>query len=575
MKESKIKTLQMKAFPEMEYKRPDLKKTEEDFNKALEKFDNAAAAKEQIEAVDEIEQIKAFYYTMSSLSSARHSINTKDDFYEKENNFCDENSPFFSKLEDSLTKRLLKTKFRKELEEEFGATFFKMLETAEKTFKPEIMEDLALENKLSSEYSKLIASAELKFHGKIYNLAQIAPFMQSEDRKVRKEASEVFYGFFVKSEKELDRIYDELVKVRTKIAEKLGYKNFVQLGYDRMMRVDYNAQMVAKYREQILKDVVPLSEELKKRQQKRLGLDKMFYYDGGLQYTTGNAVPQGEPDWIVEQAKKMYAELSPETNEFFTFMTKYKMLDLLSKPGKAGGGYCTNFPLYKSPFIFANFNKTQHDVEVMTHEAGHAFQNYQSRNVRLISYQWPTYEAAEIHSMSMEFFTWRWMDLFFKHQTEKFKFTHLSGAVSFLPYGASVDEFQHWVYENPEASPAERKLKWREIEKKYLPSLDYEENDYLLRGGRWMQQSHIFKSPFYYIDYTLAQICALQFWIKDGKNHNAAWEDYLRLCKTGGCFSFLKLLEIANLKNPFEEGCISSIMPECKKWLDSIDDTKL
>ena len=575
MEKSKVPSLPMVEFSKMEYKRPDVEKYEKDMKSIFDRFKEAKTAKECIDLIDEAEKLFVTMNTLGSLVYLHYTINTKDEFYAKEQDFFDELGPKLGKYGDEYRKLILNCKFRSELVKEFGETLFNMYEIQNKTFSTAIMDDLALENKLVSQYSKLMASAELEYKGQKRNLSQMAPFTQSKDRQERKEASKVYYSFFEKNEAELDRIYDELVKVRTKIARTLGFKNFVELGYARMSRVDYNAEMVAKYRDAIYKEVVPVYQELRERKRKRLGLDHLYYYDGPLQYKTGNATPQGDAEWIVENAKKMYKELSPETDEFFTHMTKYKMMDLEAKPGKAGGGYCTSLPLYKSPFIFANFNRTAHDITVITHEAGHAFQNYQSRDLRPSDYVWPSMEAAEIHSMSMELFTWPWMHLFFGDQTDKFKFSHLGGALSFLPYGVTVDEFQHWVYENPEATPAERKAQWRKIDEKYTPGQDFDDNEFLKRGGFWMQQKHIYEMPFYYIDYTLAQVCALQFWVKDRACHKTAWEDYLRLCKAGGSLSFLNLLKLANLKNPFEDGCLTFIVPECKKWLDSIDDTKL
>ena len=227
------------------------------------------------------------------------------------------------------------------------------------------------------------------------------------------------------------------------------------------------------------------------------------------------------------------------------------------------------------PFIFSNFNGTSGDIDVLTHEAGHAFQVYCSKDYQIPEYHWPTYEACEIHSMSMEFFTWPWMELFFKEDTAKYRFTHLSEALLFIPYGVTVDEFQHFVYAHPEASPQDRKAAWREIEKKYLPHRDYEDNDYLERGGYWHQQGHIFGDPFYYIDYTLAQICAFQFWKRSRENRETAWADYLRLCQAGGSQSFLELVGLANLISPFEDGCIASVVKVIEDWLDGVDDSEL
>lgn len=565
----------MPQFADLPYARPDMDELKTAFKKIEQHFEAARTASEQIALIDEAQKLESHFQTMATLTSIRHTIDTNDAFYDAENTFFDETGPLYTEITHNFNKKLLASPFRAELETELGSHIFMMTELAMKVFSPEVMDDLAEENKLASSYDKLIASAQITFEGEVRTLAQLAPFMQDNDRARRKRASEAYYGFFAEHEDEFDTIYDNLVKVRTRIAKKLGYKNFIQLGYDRLLRTDYNTDMTAAYRQQIYREIVPLSVSLRKRQAKRLGLDNLLYYDEPLQYTTGNAVPHGNPDWILENAKKMYAELSPETNEFFTFMSSHKLLDVIAKKGKSGGGYCTTIPDYKAPFIFANFNTTQHDVEVMTHEAGHAFMAYESRNARLLEYVWPTYEACEIHSMSMEFFTWPWMNLFFKEQTDKFRFTHLSGAILFLPYGITVDEFQHWVYEHPEASPAERKAAWRTIEKKYLPERDYGDNDFLNRGGFWMRQPHIFGAPFYYIDYTLAQVCALQFWAKSLTDRKTAWDDYLRLCKAGGSASFLSLVKLANLRNPFEDGCIASVVPACTQWLDSIDDAAL
>jgi M3 family oligoendopeptidase len=379
----------------------------------------------------------------------------------------------------------------------------------------------------------------------------------------------------VEKEADFDQIYHDLVQVRTRIAKKLGYENFIEVGYMRLNRTDYNMHDVASYRKQVLRDIVPLATKLRDRQRERLGLKTLMYYDEPLAFTSGNATPKGDSEWILANGKRMYEELSNETSEFINFMMDGNLLDLEAKKGKAGGGYCTFIPDYKSPFIFSNFNGTSGDIDVLTHEAGHAFQVYQSRNYELPEYVWPTLEACEIHSMSMEFITYPWMENFFKEETDKYKFNHVSEAILFIPYGVLVDEFQHFVYANPEVTPAERKAKWRELEKQYLPHRNYEGNDFLERGGYWFRQGHIFNDPFYYIDYTLAQVCAFQFFVKLEGNRESAWQDYLNLCNEGGSLPFTKLIEVANLENPFEEGSIRNVTPVLEKWLDGIDDKKL
>jgi len=563
------------GFENYTYIRPNLEEVTKKFNSAIESFKNATSLDEQNAVMNEINTLRNDLGTMFNLCYIRHSIDTNDEFYKEEQDYIDEIQPEVEGLVTKYYQVLVDSKFRSQLEAKWGKQLFALAEGQLKTFKPEIVPLLQKENRLSTEYTKLMASAKIDFEGEERTLAQIEPFAQSTDREMRKRANEAKFGFMVEHEAEFDRIYDDLVKVRTEIAQKLGFKNFVELGYYRMMRTDYNAEMVANFRNQVKEYIVPIATKLKARQQERIGLDKLKYYDESFNFQTGNATPKGTPEWIIENGQQMYEELSQETGAFFQFMQENNLMDLVAKKGKAGGGYCTFIENYKAPFIFSNFNGTSGDIDVLTHEAGHAFQVYSSRHFEIPEYAWPTYEACEIHSMSMEFFTWPWMDLFFKEDTDKYKFSHLSDALLFLPYGVSVDEFQHWVYENPEATPIERKLQWREIEKKYLPHKDYDGNEYLENGGFWQRQGHIYNSPFYYIDYTLAQICAFQFWKRSRENQEEAWADYVKLCKLGGSMSFTKLVEAANLISPFEAGCVESVVGVIENWLNSVDDKKL
>ena len=562
-------------FNDYKYEHLDLEKIKGEFSELIDSFEKAENVEGQIEAFDKIIKLRNHIETMQTLVSIRHSIDTNDEFYDKENEYMDEISPILFGFTNDFYSVLVNSKFKNELVEKYGKLLFDLAENTLKVFSNEIIPDAQEENRLSSKYSKLIASAKIDFDGKELNLSQMVPYTQSKDRNVRIEAAKKVAQFFAENQEEFDNIYDSLVKVRTKMAQKMGYKNYVEFGYKQLSRLEYDAKMVEGYRKQVLENIVPLHTELRKRQEKRLGVEKLRFYDESIKFNSGNADPHGSPEWILNHGKTMYKELSKETDEFFTFMTENNLLDLLSKKGKMSGGYCTYIPEYKAPFIFANFNGTAHDIDVLTHEAGHAFQVYQSRGFDVPEYLWPTYEACEIHSMSMEFLTWPWMNLFFENDTEKYKFIHLSEALLFIPYGVTVDEFQHWVYENPEVTPQERREKWLEIEKKYLPTRDYGEADELKNGIFWFRQGHIFSSPFYYIDYTLAQVCAFQFWIKSREDREKAWQDYLNLCKLGGSKSFFELMKSANLKNPFEEGTLAAVIPKIKEYLDSVDDMNL
>ncbi len=561
-------------FQDYVYQRPDVDAIKQKYVAFTEAFKAAKDAKTQADIIRQVFGLIDEVDTMYQLVSIRYSLNTQDDFYEAEMNFMDEVSPELQNFVNEFNKLVYASPFKPELVNVFGQHYFNQLEVSLQSFDEKIIPLLQEENKLNSKYSKVVASAQIEFDGGVYNLSQMSPFTQSKDRETRHRAQLKISEFFESKEAELDDIYDQLVSVRNQAAQALGYANFVELGYKRLGRTDYGSKEVKAYREQIKRDVVPFVEKLVARKAKRLGIQDLKSYDT-ISFLSGNPTPKGDLDWQVAQATTMYKALSKETDEFFTFMKDSGLLELDSKKGKAGGGYCTFIPGYKAPFIFANFNGTSHDVDVLTHEAGHAFQVYQSREFINPMQRFPGYEACEIHSMSMEFFAWPWVPLFFKEDAQKYYFSHLSGAISFLPYGALVDEFQHEIYENPSMSKDERKATWRRLEKQYIPSRDYDDDKFMEKGTYWFRQSHIFQSPFYYIDYTLAQVCAFQYWIRDHKNHQEAWSSYVDLCKLGGSKGFVALMKDAKLDSPFEDGTILRTIQPLEAFLNTIDDTKL
>jgi len=559
-------------FTEFSYQRPDLEKFKEHFENQLTKFDNAMNFEAQIEAITDINVLRDEFSTMAKLANIRHTINTNDEFYLAERKYIDSVAPLMKDFTTRFYTSLLNSKFRKKLEEKIGKHLFNLAEVAVKTFTPEIESEMIEISELSTEYRRLTASAKINFDGKELNLSGMGPYTTSPDRDTRKKASKAKWDFFKKNEEQLDKIYDDLVKQRHSMALKLGYKNYVELAYTNLGRTDYNHEDVAAFRKQILETLVPVSQKLIEKQRKRLGFDTLYFYDEPIQLPEGNAKPKGTLKETLDDTLKMYNELSEETGDFFNLMYNNELMDLENKEGKALGGYCTFLKLFESPFIFSNFNGTSDDIRVLMHEAGHAFQAYSSKDFEIPEYSVPTLEACEIHSMSMEFLTWDWMDLFFKEDTEKYKYFHLVKALEFLPYCVTVDEFQHWVYENPEASPADRKKQWREIEQKYLPHRNYDDNEFLSNGGYWQQQKHIYEKPFYYIDYGLAQVCAFQFWKKfnasSKKENTAALEDYITLCQAGGSKSFLDLLKLANLESPFKKDTVKKAIKPIIAYLD-------
>ena len=562
-------------FSEMKYERPDFEQTSGRMNALLDELEKAGDKETFLNVFFQLNDLRVHVTTMMILCQVRHSINTVDEFYDKETDYWNEMSPQYEVYEDRMRRICAAVPFQKELYDEIPETFFRLNECRMKSFDEAVVPLLVEENRLSTEYGKLKASAKIEFEGKIMNLAEIASVCEDRDRARRKAASEAKYAWYSEHEDAFDDIYDRMVKVRTEMAHQLGYKDYVDLAYYRMNRLDYNREMVAGYRKQILDHVTPFACRIYEKQRKRTGLDKLEYYDLNYSFRDGNPLPKGSAEDLVEAAVKMYHEMSPETGEFIDMMKNDELWDLIARPNKEMGGYETVIPEYKSQFIFSNFNGTSGDVDVLTHEAGHAFQTFMARDIRVMDVGCPTMESAEIDSMSMEFFAYPWMDRFFGKDADRYRYSHMSGTVTFLPYGVLVDHFQEEVYTHPEWTKEERKQCWRKLEKMYTPFKNYDECPFLDRGTWWYQQGHIFQSPFYYIDYTLAQVVAQEFFIRMDQKDPRYWEDYKHLLKLGGTKSFTRLVGEAHMEVPFEDGCIEKIMTYLENVLDQVDDQAL
>lgn len=557
-------------FSQMPYIRPNLNEIKQKYGQITEQFSKCRSAEEQYHMILEHEKLYGNFQSSSTIAYIRNSINTTDQFYEAEMAFFDANTPIVEDFKQKFYKAVNKSQFKKGLEKYVGKIFFTNIELALKSFSPAVIDLQKKENALVTEYEKLLASAKINFNGQTLNLSEIQKYTISPDRNVRKNAWTKASGFFIENSNRLDEIYDELVKNRTEQAKRLGYENYVQLGYDRLGRNCYGPKEVKAYRKQIVRDLVPMVVKIKERQAKRLGLPDIKFYDDNCLFPDGNPMPKGGRQELVDQAQKMYHEMNPLTGEFFDFMVENELFDLESKKGKAGGGYCTDIPDYKSAFIFANFNGTAGDVEVLTHEAGHAFASYMARNMEIRETSCPTMDGAETHSMSMELFSRPWDFLFFKEETEKFHQYQLEAALDFIPYGCLVDDFQTTMYENPGMTPYERKQTWLKLEKEYRPWIDFDNLPFFCEGGGYQRQHHIYSFPLYYIDYCLAQTTALEFWSASEKDWKEAFSRYLTFVKAGGTKTYVELINLSGLELPFNDGCIKKLCNEVNDLLSLV-----
>ena len=564
---------QMTRFPDMIYQRPDKEKTFADFEALISELEAASSYEEAKAVFLRREELGDHLHTAAVLAQVRHSIDTRDAFYNAEEDFFNELLPELAAYEQRWTLAMLSSPFRAQFEAEYGELMFLNAEIELRSFRPDIISEMQAENKLTQAYEKLLASAQIPFEGGVYTIAQIQPFKNDPHDALRLAAWEAEGRWFKDNQAEMDRLYDELVRLRDTMGKKLGYDDFIKLGYCRMQRNCYTKEDVERFRKAVRQYVVPLAEKLCREQAERIGKPyPLSFADAALFFRSGNSRPISDLDGILQTARCFYRGLSQETGDFFDTMLNCGTLDVAAREGKAGGGFCENLPDYRISFIFANFNGTQSDVETVTHEAGHAFCDWVNQYRVPAQYRTPSLEACEVHSMSMEFFAWRSAQDFFGADASKFCYSHLASAIKFIPYGTMVDHFQHIVYEKPQLSPKERHAVWKELLSIYMPWLRLDgEIPFYAEGEGWQRQHHIYSLPFYYIDYCLAQTVALQLWAMSQRDYDDAFAHYMAFTSQGGSRTFTELLKHAGLDSPFDESCLCKVCETAGDWLDRFD----
>ncbi len=560
-------------FNEMKYERPDVDALKAQYAKICDQLKQAETWEEAEAAFLADDQLKRHVNTNSTLARIRRDINTKDPYYSEEARFCEAAAPLLQECEQNFTMALMNSPFRKNFEEKYGDLMFVNAELKLKSFKPELIPSMQKENELATDYENLLASAQIEFEGKTYTLSQMEPFKSSDDDAVRLAAWKAEGAWYKTVQPELDRIYDELVHLRDEMGKQLGFEGFTELGYCRMRRNCYTKEDLEKFHTAVQKYVVPVAEIIYKQQAERLGKSyPLSFADANLAFRSGNPMPKGNADDQVMAAKKFYDAQSPETSEFFKTMLDGELMDLLSTEGKRGGGYCTSLPEYEVPFIFANFNGTEGDMVVLTHEGGHAFNGWLNRKRVPVTYSSPSSEACEVHSTAMEFFAEVCAEDFFGEDTRKFLYSHLSSELKFIPYGTLVDHFQHEVYAKPEMTPAERRALWKELMGVYMPWMKLDgEIPFYADGEHWQRQHNIYSFPFYYIDYCLALTVVLELWSIMQEDREEAWKKYMAYTRQGGSHTFTDLLKNAGLASPFEGDTLKKICEKAAAYLEAFD----
>lgn len=554
---------------DMKYERPDKALVISKMEKQIEAVENAKSGKDLLLAREEYNRDSEYVGTMARLASTRLNLNSRDEFYAKEMDYFNEALPEMQMYDLKFTKAFLSSPYLEEAKKELNPLVITMMELSIKCADERILDKMQKENQLVTQYSKFVSELTYDFRGEKLTLGALRKHMQDSSRQTRKEAYESLGKTLEANSEFIDDIFDQMVKVRDSMAKELGYSSYVELGYNLMQRTCYDKERVRVFRENVKRDLVPAITRLKNEISSKLGLGQMKLYDDNT-YSEKDPMPILDAQGILDAGKEMYHQMSSETKNFIDTMFEADAFDVMPREGKWTGGYMTFFPIYKQPFIFANFNGTTADIDVITHEAGHAFAYFVGADEMTPELSLGGMETAETHSMSMEFFAWKYMDKFFGENADKYKYKHLFSALAFIPYGVIVDYFQEVVYENPQLTPSERNELWKSLEKEFRPWMDADGITYLENGTRWQYQNHIFQSPFYYIDYCLAQIVAFEFLCLSLENYDEALKTYIAHAKRTGNYTFVDLIKLAGLKSPFEDGALTEITEKIEELLNEL-----
>ena len=560
----------MPDFKEIQYVRPNVDEISEKFKSLRLKLMTAQDVNQASDILMEYEKLTTGFNTQYELCNILHDLDTSNEFYTDELEYFDQASAELSELSSAMLTVMVNCPCADALKEKYGDMIFRKALNLKQTISPEVIDDYAEESSLQNDYAQIKSEAEIEFEGNKVNLSQLAVYLESTRRQTRIDAHKALDEYYMGKKETFDKIFDDMVRIRTGIARKLGFKSYTELGYKIMERYDYNPEDVAAFREAVLKYIVPLTVQIRKLQKERLEVDELMFYDLPTLFKNGNPVPIIPGVSLGDVAGDFFAKIFDNSPSFLEVLSEHGFTDLITRQNQSTGGYCMYLDGYAIPFIFMNANGTADDVATIVHEGGHAYAAIQSADVSPFSECLaPTLEACEIHSTAMEFMSYPFMEMFYGDKAEQYRELHMTQALLFLPYGCMVDEFQHIVYDNPELTPDERHRVWKELEEKYQPFIKYDEDHpFHAMGGAWMKKDHIFTSPFYYIDYCLAHICALQLWNISREDMKIALIKYNKLCSLGGTDTFLKLLEKSDLTSPFDINIIKQVAFSCSEFLN-------
>lgn len=557
---SKINLLNLAEFRKLPYLRPDMDKLSDAFRRCRLRLRLSMSAHAAADAVRELQPALIDFFTAEAIARNRHDRKLTDDAWQSETAFFDSAMSQVQAWTQETYAALTASRFAEDLEAELGDGLFREARMLAATVNDRMIADLGEENRLESAYVEKISEISVKLNGNSYTLTELEPYLQSSDKQMRRASHRALCRAYEENHEWLDACFDQLVNVRRRMSRKLGYESFTELGYKRMNRIDYGRTEIELFRQMVLKYIVPVCSEIRRLQRSRLETLQLNYWDLPVLLPGGNPTPVVPRNRFVELVGKQISELLEES-EWLSQLADCGYIDLEARPAKAGGGYCETLYKYGVPVIFTNATNTADDIVTLIHEAGHAYAALSSMpGMRVIEDQRPSMDVCEIHSTALEFLTMPLLESVFGSETETASMIHLTESLLFLPYACLVDHFQHEIYDHPELTAPERHALWRSLEKAYQPDIDYGDDEWFESGGSWQKKEHIYTAPFYYIDYALASMAALDLWQTANKDREKAVKRYKRLCGRGNRGTLLQQLGESGIASPFDEGTFKRLV---------------
>ena len=487
--------------------------------------------------------------------------------------FCMEIQPKLQPYADALNRKLIASPFTEDLDKDKYFTYLRNVRKSIELFREANIPLQAELSVMQQQYGAITGAMTVEVNGQEYTLQQASKFLESHDRALREEVYRKLQERRLQDKEKLDELYTQLVSKRDEVARNTGFANYRDYKFVELGRFDYSKEDCFQFHEAVKLHVLPLVAQINKTKKEKLGLDTLRPWDTEAEpegVTPLHPFEGGQE--LLNKTEECFTSLNPFFADCLKKMNALGHLDLESRKGKAPGGY--NCPLAESgaPFIFMNAAGQMGDVTTMVHEGGHAIHSFLAHNLELSAFKEYPMEIAEVASMSMELFTMNHWDTFFdsKEDLKRAKEHQLERVITIFPWIATIDKFQHWVYEHPQHTTEERTEAWVNILKEFsTDTVDFSglEN---YRKNSWQRQLHLYEVPFYYIEYGIAQLGAIGLWKQYIENPDKALKNYINALSLGGTKTLPELYKVAGLEFNLSPDYIKSLMDFVKEEMDKL-----